>query len=374
MSREANTPMHAFLFISSLGAGGAERAMSELASFLAGAGWHVTLATLTDPAQADRYPLHANVQRVHLGNPAPSRGLVGKLRANLRRIRALRYALRKARPDVMVSFMEATNVLAVLAARPLGLPVVVAERTDPSRHLPSVPAMWRWGRRRYYRHARAVVAQTRGAADWLTAECGCGVDVIPNALRPLPEPRAPRASWFVSAGRLEPVKGYDVVLSAFARVSAELPDWRLVIAGEGRLDEPLRRLAVELGVADCVDWLGHRDDVERVLERAAVVTLASRYEGFPNVLLEALGMGAAVIATDCRSGPAEMIVDGKNGLLVPVDDVEAMAAGMSRLAADAALRERLGAQALSVRSTYAQAAVMRRWTTLLETAAGRAHG
>lgn len=365
---------HAFLFISSLGAGGAERAMSELASCLAGAGWHVTLATLTDGQQPDRYPLNPGIRRVYLGNPPPAAGILGKLRANAVRVRTLRRALAEAAPTVVVSFMESNNVLALLAAPPLGLPVVVAERTDPSQHLPNVPAMWRWGRRHLYRRAKAVVAQTRGAADWLVDECNCPVEVIPNALRALPEPLAPREPWIVSAGRLEPVKGYDIVLAAFARVAPELPAWRLLIAGEGRLLDSLQRRASELGIADRVDWLGHRDDVERVLERASVVALASRYEGFPNVLLESLGMGAAVVVTDCRSGPSEMVKDGENGFLVPVDDVDALAGGIRRLAADPALRCRLGTCALAVRTIYAQSTVMARWVALLNTASRRPHG
>lgn len=356
---------HAFLFISSLGAGGAERAMSELASWLISTGWRVTLATLTDGHQPDQYPLAPSVHRVHLGNPKPTASLWGKFWANAIRIRLLRSALVKYSPTVVVSFMESNNVLALLAAWSLRLPVVVAERTDPSQHLPNVPMMWRWGRRRFYRRARAVVVQTRGAADWLAKECGCTVKVIPNALRILPEPLTHRESWIVSAGRLEPVKGYDVILEAFAIVAHELPSWRLVIAGQGHLLERLQQKATELGVADRVDWLGHRNDLELVLGRASIVALASRYEGFPNVLLEALGMGSAVVTTDCRSGPSEMIKDGENGLLVPVDDVAALVAGIRRLAADPELRNRLGMRAMKVRSIYGQSAVMTQWSELL---------
>jgi GalNAc-alpha-(1->4)-GalNAc-alpha-(1->3)-diNAcBac-PP-undecaprenol alpha-1,4-N-acetyl-D-galactosaminyltransferase len=362
---------HAFFFISSLGGGGAERAMSELASWLVGNGWRVTLATLTDGHQSDRYPLDLGVRRVHIGNPLPTASLWGKLWANAVRIRSLRRALVEAAPTVVVSFIETNNVLALLAARPHKLPVVVCERTDPSQHLPNVPPIWRWGRKHFYRRARVVVAQTHGAADWLLEECGCRVEVIPNALRALPLPLAPREPWIVSAGRLEPVKGYDVVLAAFACVASELPAWRLVIVGEGSLLERLKQQADEIGIADRVDWLGYRNDVERVLERASVVALASRYEGFPNVLLESLGMGTAVVATDCRSGPSEMIIEGENGLLVPVDNVAALAGGMRRLATDPALRHALGTRAMEIRSVYAQPAVMARWSALLNSTSKR---
>lgn len=366
--------MHVFLLISSLTAGGAERAMSELAACLAEAGWRVTLATLTDSTQSDRYPIHAHVQRVCLGNPSPAKSIVGKLIANWKRVQKLRKVLRELQPDVMLSFMEATNVLAILAAGPLKLPVVVAERTDPSQHLQHVQPMWRWGRRAFYRRAHAVVAQTAGAASWLRTECRCVVEVIPNALRSLPAPARPREAWIVSAGRLQHVKGFDIVLSAFARVAPNFPEWRLVIAGDGGLMASLREMATTLGIDSRVDWLGHRSDIEVVLERASIVALASRYEGFPNMLLESLGMGAAVIATDCKSGPAELITAGCNGVLVPVDDIAAMADSMARLAGDANLRERLGSNARAVRKTYAQNVILPRWQALLKTAADSAHG
>lgn len=366
--------MHVFLLISSLTAGGAERAMSELAACLAEADWRVTLATLTDSTESDRYPIHPQVRRVCLGNPPPADSIVGKLRANWGRVHILRTALRELQPDVMLSFMEATNVLAILAAGPLKLPVVVAERTDPSQHLHNVPPMWRLGRRILYKRAQAVVAQTSGAASWLRTECRCAVEVIPNALRRLPAPVATRQDWIVSAGRLEPVKGYDIVMAAFARVCAKAPGWRLIIAGEGKLNQSLRQLAADLGIEGRTDFVGHRTDIERLLGEAAIVALASRYEGFPNVLLESLGMGAAVIATDCKSGPAELISNGENGLLVPVDDVDAMADRMARLIANDGLRGRLGTRALEARSTYAQPIVARRWMKLMETAANRAHG
>lgn len=361
--------MKVALVISTLGTGGAERAMAELSAHLAGAGWQVALATLESGAEADFYATPASVRRIRLRRASPSPGLAGKLTANRARIVALREWLRIERPAVVLSFMETTNVLCLLAAAGLRLPVVVAERTDPSMHR-TVPAAWRLARRLLYRQAAAVVAQTEPAATWLHRHCRTPAQVIPNALRALPPPpRAGRENLILSVGRLEPVKGLDILLRAFARIAQRHPQWRLAIIGEGPLRASLEGLADELGVAGQVTWLGRRSDIEAWYARAAVVALASRYEGFPNVLLEAMGMGAAVVSTNCRSGPADLITHGRDGWLVPVDDVPAMAEALEALVGDEALRGRLGVAAQAVRHRYAADTVLARWQQLLARAA-----
>ena len=356
--------MKAVFVISTLGAGGAERAMSELARFLAGHGWSIVLASFEAETSVDFFSLHPAVRRARLGNPRPARSLAGKLAANLRRALALRALIAHEKPGVVLSFMETSNVLALIASAGLQVPVVVAERTDPSQHI-AVPKMWRLGRRWLYRRASSVVAQTESAADWLRRHCHCAVQVIPNALRELPQPGGGREPLLLSVGRLEAVKGFDVILHAFARVSRRFPAWRVVIVGDGSLRDELHALAQELDVAARVDWLGRRSDIEHWYARAGLVAQASRFEGFPNVLLEAMGMGAAVISTDCRSGPREIITHGDNGWLVPVDDVTAMASGMQALMANEEARQSLGRSAMAVRERFAPASILGQWERLL---------
>jgi len=356
--------MKALFVISTLGAGGAERAMSELAGFLAKRGWSILLVSFENETASDFYPLHPAVRRARLGNPQPAANWAGKLAANVRRVRALRAVIAQERPEVVLSFMETTNVLTLLACFCLGVSAVIGERTHPAHHV-TVPTVWRWGRRLLYRRARCVVAQTDSAAGWLRRHCHCAVRVIPNALRDLPEPQLERQHFVLSVGRLETVKGFDMLLRAFALVHESFPDWRAVMVGDGPLREELQLLAKELGLAARVDWLGRRSDVEVWYARASVVAQASRFEGFPNVLLEAMGMGAATISTDCESGPGEIITHGIDGWLVPVDDVQAMAAGLRTLMADAALRLDLGRSAMAVRERYADILISSQWERLL---------
>lgn len=362
--------MKAVLVIPTLDAGGAERAMTELAGFLAERGDDIVLATFEATGTQDFYAPHPAVRRVRLGNPQPAGSIAGKLAANWQRVQSLRRLLSAEKPAVLLGFMETANVLCLLAAAWLKLPVVVAERTDPAMHT-AVPAAWRHGRRLLYRRATAIVAQTDAAASWLREHCGAAVHIIPNALRPLPPAGAARELLLLSVGRLEPVKGFDVLLRAFALVHSDFPAWQLAIVGEGAEGERLRALASALGLDQRVAWHGRTREIECWYARAAIVVQASRFEGFPNVVLEAMGMGAAVISTDCRSGPRELISSGNNGWLVPVDDEMALAGALRTLMADAGLRQRLGDAAMSVLQRFSTEHVLGQWRQLLAGAARR---
>jgi glycosyltransferase involved in cell wall biosynthesis len=108
------------------------------------------------------------------------------------------------------------------------------------------------------------------------------------------------------------------------------------------------------------------------MARAGLVVQPSRFEGFPNVVLEAMGLGAAVISADCPAGPRDLIVDGINGRLVPVEDIDALCTVMRALMADAAARERLGGQARKVRDIYSQEKIMSKWESIVFGAASSA--
>jgi glycosyltransferase involved in cell wall biosynthesis len=191
--------------------------------------------------------------------------------------------------------------------------------------------------------------------------------VIPNPV-PAAEPSGPRDSaerLVLAIGRLEPQKGFDVLLRAFSTMSARHPDWRLAILGEGSSRAPLEALARELGIAARVVLPGRTPDPRPFLQSAAIFVLSSRFEGFPNALAEAMASGVAVIATDCPTGPRELVQPDASGLLVPTDDVAGMADALERLAADPGLRHRLGEAAREAVRRYHPETVLREWDRLL---------
>lgn len=364
--------------IHSLSGGGAERLMAGLASRLA-ARHEVTLLTLDDPA-TDRYPVDAKVARVGLSLMAESRSLWSAVGNNRRRIHSLRQAVRSSRPDVVLSFCDKTNVLALAACRPLGVPVVVSERTDP-RHQ-KIGMVWSVLRRLNYPHAAGAIALTEGAATCVDRWTGKRSAIIPSAVDPpKPESAAPRAihdrlprdqafQW-LAIGRLSPEKAFERAIEAFAKLAPDYPDWSLALAGEGPQRDQLQRLIDRHAVADRVRLLGWVTDVPSLLSTGDAFVLTSRYEGFPASLLEAMAAGLPCVAVDCESGPAEIIRHQQNGLLVPQDDPDALGVAMRQLMDAPELRRRLGSEARHVVETFGWDAMVAAHERVLEEAISR---
>ncbi len=356
------------LVIPSLGGGGAERVMSALANAWVAHDHAVTLITLANSSQ-DRYPLDAAVRRVALDVARHSGNPLAALAHNLQRVRPLHRVLRGLQPDAVVSFTTRTNVLVLLAAGRLRRRVIVSERTAPGPY--ALGMSWRQLQRWCYPHAGAVVAQTRRGAAQLQARIGCAVEVIPNPVPPgFGEPRpmaapAGRARTLLAVGRLAPEKGFDVLIEAFARIADTCPDWNLAIAGEGRLRDTLTRLVAAHGLAARVTLPGFASDVRACLRTADLFVLSSRFEGFPNALLEAMAEGLACVSFDCETGPRELIEHAKSGWLVAPGDRAALADALATLAQDAGLRARLGAGARQAAARYALPAVVHQWNRLL---------
>jgi GalNAc-alpha-(1->4)-GalNAc-alpha-(1->3)-diNAcBac-PP-undecaprenol alpha-1,4-N-acetyl-D-galactosaminyltransferase len=354
------------LALSTLAAGGAERVVAELANAWAQRGWSVAVLTISD-ASADHYVLHPRVERIALNLIWDSFGIWESARSSIRRSLMLRRAVLRFRPDVAVSFIEQNNVRLLAALLFTGIPAIVSERIDPRYH--HVGRAWNLARRLLYPLASAVVVQTRPVAIWAGRFVARNrVQVIPNFVRKLPPPPAHAdrdAALILAVGRLSRQKGFDLLIRAFRESGARERGMRLVIFGQGPEEASLRTLAGNLGVDDVVELPGVVAEPERWMAQAAIYVLPSRYEGFPNALLEAMAMGCAAIAADCPSGPGEIIQDQENGILVAPEDVSALAAAMRRLISDRVLRERLGRKAIEVRDRYSMQAVIERWENLI---------
>jgi glycosyltransferase involved in cell wall biosynthesis len=361
--------MRIALVISSLEGGGAERAMSTIANYWAARDQEVTILTLGSEA-GDWYELHPAVRRVGLNLLSNSAHLGVALRNNFRRVRRLRRELRKARPDVVISFVDRANVLTLLASIGLGVPVIVSERTDPRQH--SIGFALNGLRRWLYPRASAVVMQSRGLRDWACRFVrDSAIHIIPNPVKPVlngskyPSSHQDSGRTVVAMGRLGKEKRFDLLLRAFCRCTKMHDDWSLIILGEGDERESLEALIGELELKDRVSLPGRIRDPAGILQGADLFVLSSRYEGFPNALLEAMACGLAVISTDCGSGPREIIRDDVDGLLVPSNDLDALATAMERLMADPAARERLGAHAAEVLERFSMEKIMSMWDDLL---------
>lgn len=355
--------------IASLGAGGAERVLSLLATAWAGR-YDVTVLTWDAPGAAPFFPLSPRVRHQALDLDAVSRSPLEGLVRNVSRLRRLRAAIRATAPDLVVSFVDRVNVLTLLATRGLDVPVVVSERVDPRRYDPG-PA-WRWLRPLAYQAAAAVVVQTASTRDYLAARWRVPLVTIPNPVDPGTAGDAPGERLVVGLGRLVPQKGFDVLLRGFARAAIAEAGWRVEIAGSGPGLPDLMTLARDLGIDTAVAFPGTVKDSTAFLRRAGIFALTSRFEGFPNALAEAMALGRAVVATDCPTGPRELTLGGTAGRLVPVDDVDAVATALRELAASPLLRRQLGLAARAAMAPYAAAEVVKAWTTLFDSVSRRA--
>lgn len=352
------------LVTGSLEGGGAERVMSDMANYWANRGWQVTLATWSGPETQDFYLLDPDVRRVWLDAYSPNDSFAAKIRSSLARILKLRRLLVASTPDAILSFIDVSNVYTILAALGLSVRVVVSERVNPSVNYP-VTRFWRALRRVSYSWADKVVAQTHDAARWIENKCRAKAIVIPNALRVLPEVVCERMPLIIAVGRLSKQKGFDLLLKAFAEISCHFQNWRVVIIGVGPERPALIKLRDQLNLIDRVEFIGQVCDVEAWMARAGLVVQPSRFEGFPNVVLESMGMGAAVISADCPSGPSDLIEDGVNGRLVPVEDIATLMRVMAELMSQPQVRERLGREASKVKQRYRQDLIMAQWEACL---------
>ena len=367
--------MRLLLVISSLEAGGAERVMSILASSWDGQGHQVSVVT-DSAATSDHYELAPNVQRISLNALSVTADLPDKIARNIYRLRRMRFAYLEVAPDLVVAFGSTINVRAVLSGIGLGIPILVSERVDP--RMVALPWPWRVLRRLLYPLAACVVAQTEAAAEWIRSFVPSHrVRVIPNPVCSLvraasrPEALGTRRT-IIAVGRLDRQKGFDLLLGAYSLALLKSAEWQLVILGEGREREALQLQIEELGLTDSVLMPGVVKHPEQWLQHAAIFVLSSRFEGFPNALLEAMQCGLPVVAFDCPSGPGEIVRHEQTGLLVPAGEADALAAAIARLATDPNLRQRLGsAAAADVASRFSLQHVCAMWEELLVSVAGR---
>jgi GalNAc-alpha-(1->4)-GalNAc-alpha-(1->3)-diNAcBac-PP-undecaprenol alpha-1,4-N-acetyl-D-galactosaminyltransferase len=356
--------------IHSLAPGGAERVASNMANYWARNGCQITLLTLKGETEPPFYELHPAVALHPLGLPGKSDNLFKELGNNWYRLSAVRNAIRASRPDVVISFMDLTNVLVLLAAVGLRIPTIVTEHSDPHMHL--IGKGWDLLRSFSYRWARRLVVLNQSVLDYFSPAVRKRGRVIPNAvvlpdsLGSATQPAVTRRNRLILAmGRLSREKGFDLLLEAFAQVVLAHPDWSLEIWGEGPLRADLEASRDELGLRERVAFLGlSRQPFEKMMQ-AELFVLSSRYEGFSMVLCEAMACGLPVISFDCPSGPRGIVRDGIDGILVPAADVIALAAALDRLMGDDAERRRLAERAPEVVVRFGEAAVMQTWDELL---------
>ncbi|MGL3806102.1 stealth conserved region 3 domain-containing protein [Paeniglutamicibacter sp. R2-26] len=213
-----------------------------------------------------------------------------------------------------------------------------------------------------------IVSLTDASNDWLfekLAGAGVRLETIPNVLPDLFRPQSTtEEKMVIAAGRFAPGKQFSQLIDAFSRISSQHPDWLLRIYGHGPLEDSLKNQAVRLNVSHAVQIVPPVKNLELEWPKGSILALTSRMEGLPLVIMEAAGAGVPTISYDCQTGPAELIDDGRSGILVPLNDVESMALALSKLMGDDNLRFAMGQAAKESIGDYAPSKIEAQWSRL----------
>tara|TARA_B100000497_G_C7687833_1_gene417261 strand:+ start:839 stop:1909 length:1071 start_codon:yes stop_codon:yes gene_type:complete len=323
--------------VPSLKAGGLERVASELSSF-----WSkkqdavVELVTLD--SKMPFYTLEAGV-RLHQ-SPSIADKLGGWKKAIVL-FHWLPKIARKIKPDVILSFGEGINAFVLWRLGGLKAPIYVSNRTTPISSLKGVRGLIN---PIFYRRATKVILQTDKAHELLKAKYkSSDFQVIPNPIKQFEISTNYNNKRIVTVGSLGGEKNQLALIKLFQDIT--INDWELLIVGEGPNRELLEEYVAQNSLGNKVRFLGNISNLATVFESSSIFAFTSRLEGFPNALGEAMSAGLAVISFDCVTGPAELIKNNQNGILVELDNTQEYHTQLSKLMQNSAIRQDLGTKA-----------------------------
>lgn len=360
--------MRIVFLTNSLAAGGAERVATTLCNAWAARGDTVILIPTFSGKVRSFYHLDDRITLAPISDIVQN----GKTpRGYLRRFLALRELIRTNTPDVIISFLPDANVAAILGACGLNIPTIVCERTDPV--VMPVSAWLSFATKLFYRFADILAVQTHEVAAKVKnifpgVKC---IKVLANPvhddfLLPVSQHLGAR-KILLSLGRLIGEKQVHLIIEAFCKIHNQYPEWDLHIYGDGYAKDMLEKMVRELKIDSRVFFKGNTMEVRSVMTGADAFVMASKYEGFPNALLEAMASELPCICFDCPSGPREISDDGKYALLVPADNVTELSVAMGKLFADEALRYELGQKArASIEARYKLSVILAQWDIIFQ--------
>lgn len=358
-------------FYGNLLRGGAQRVMSELANQFTAWGDEVILLTL-DKGSCE-YKLDPRVRVQGLDLSGDSANKLDSLARLLKTLKALRRWERRERPDAVICFSTHLSFqldLALAGCRDR-CRIIASERANPRyRDNEPLEAL----ERRSLEKLDGFIFQTQRVSELFPQSLREKGRVIHNGLfsgdipETVTEYSQRQLKSICAMGRLDYQKAYDTMIRAFALFAREHPEHTLNIYGRGRegAREKLQELARELGVDGRVVFHGNLPDVLEHIKDAGMFLMTSRFEGMPNALMEAMACGLPCVCTDCDFGPGELIEGGVSGLLSPVDDTEAIAAAMARIADEPGLGEKLSRGALEIRRSHSREEICRQYHSYIE--------
>ena len=309
---------HVVFAISTLYGGGAERVVSVWASALAERGYDVSVVTYA--RVENEYSISPKVQVCPIASSVTEcNGL-----SMLARLKRFRRTVKALKPDVIISFLPEVQVYVALATVGLRIPRIETIRISPwevSILKTKFAPLWRW----CFKSCRALILQSKDQGEFFPSRVQNKSVVIPNPINQIyidnkKTEYSSASHKIVAAGRLSEQKNYKMLIDAVGLVLAEYPDVTLEIYGEGPLEKELTAYIKDKALEGNIRLMGRTSELYRVYRKSDLYVMSSNYEGMPNALAEAMAIGLPSISTDCRTGPRDLIDDGKNGYLVECGD------------------------------------------------------
>lgn len=349
--------------------GGAERVVSNLAGRLAEDGYEVVVTTQREGP--NEFELNEKVKRIDVG--VGEKGVTfSRIAKVFARLKNLRKVIKDEQPDVVISFLKKNNYRALISNIGNGIPNIVAVRNDPKSDYNSladkilVPLL--------YPLADGAVFQTEEQKEFFPKGVQKRSEIILNPVHnkyiidKLPEEKE---KVVVQSGRLVGFKNQKMLAKAFVRVHQKHPEYVLKLYGRDAYDgtkEILEQIIMDNNASDYIKLMGASDKLEKELPKAEIAAFSSFYEGLPNALIEAMVLGMPVVATDCPcGGPRTLITHEENGLLIPVDDEDAMVESICRLIEDREFAQKLGNQARNLKDRVSEDAIVEQWKRYIGT-------
>ncbi|WP_040281882.1 glycosyltransferase family 4 protein [Psychroserpens damuponensis] len=356
--------------IASLASGGAERVISNLSNDLIE---KFEIVIITFEKSTPFYTLDKRIKVIPCLNSIiqPS-SFIQSFKLNYNLTKRIYQILKSEQVNIVIGFITSANILATIAAKFYRIPCIISERNNPI--IEDVPKFWVLLRKFIYPIANKVVLQTKGVKKIYDNKIDAHkIHILPNPisseLTQLRDSSVYKENLILTVGRLDKNKCQEDLIKAFSSINVE--NWNLLIIGEGHKKQELTNLINSLNLGDKIKIISKVKNIDEYYNKASIFVFTSKTEGFPNALLEAMHFGLPCISTDCDFGPSDLINDGENGFLVPVNQEVILSQRLQQLMCNKELRDKFSSQSKLSTDNYQSKKVVKQWEDLINSTFNR---